>query len=469
MDLFVDTSAICAVAGHRDAAHLVSLALHRLQHRGAAGAAVGVADGHQVRFRAVKGPVHAGFDAEALDAMPGALAIGQVFGRLESDERLNGDWPDIDRTVFARHRGGPLVTAVSGRFTNGDRLRRDLIDAGAVFQTLSDAELLLHLVASSAQKTLVNRLVDALWRVEGAYSLLVLSESHLIAVRDPSGFRPLVLGRLGDVSVLATEDGAIRFIGGEARREVHPGELLVLDGRGVQSVTPFVRRDPSACVQEYVSLARTDAAPFGLSAHAVRVALGERLAMLHPSPEAEVVCALPGGGESAALGFARASGLPYEPGLLAEPAVSRRLVEPPSGIPGFGARARWQVVPAVVADRIVVLVAPSVTTGRTLRTAIRLLHEGGARAVHLRIASPPLRTSCPYGVSGPMPEEMLFTDEDTDRTDAIGARSVAWLSLKDLHEIASAPSEEARGLCDACFSKRRPLEPERLEDQLPLF
>ncbi|MEQ1500602.1 MAG: hypothetical protein ABMB14_00155 [Myxococcota bacterium] len=449
MDGFVDPTGLCAVAGHPDAGTLAAAGLAALRHRGDRGA-VAVADGATVRFAGDP-------NRTRLDAMPGGVAIAAASG---------GD--DGPRMVFVRPRGGALAAAVAGRFTNGARLRRELLDAGAVFAGPTDAELLVHLIAASHHKTFVNRLVEALWRVEGAYTLLVAVSDRVVAVRDPGGFRPLVLGRLGDATIVASEDGAVRVIGGEVRREVRAGELVVLDARGAaQSVNPFPARPPSACVQELIAVARDDAAPFGRSVAGIRRLLGERLGTSLPRPDADVVCAVPGA-ELAALGYARATGVPYEAAIAAEPPTGP-VPEPAASIRDFGARLAWRIVPSLVHGRSVALVASGLGTGRSLRKLVRLLREAGARAVHLRIAAPPVRASCPYGLVGPLTEELVMSRVGVHAAEVIGVTSVELLALDALHDVAGTGDAEVHGLCDACLSGRRPVEPERADDQLPLF
>jgi amidophosphoribosyltransferase len=316
----------------------------------------------------------------------------------------------------------------------------------------------------------VNRVVDALWRVEGAYALLVLTGELLVAVRDPAGFRPLVLGRVGDGAAVATEDAAIRAAGGEVRRALNPGEMLVLDGRGVQSVSPFPGRPPAACVQEVLALAAPDAAPFGRAVHDARAALGERLAATRPCPQADVVCGVPGW-DRAAVAYARASGLPYEAALLPGPPDEGDDPTEPIRV------ARWRAIGAAVAERVVVLVAPTVTTGRALGEAVATLRRAGAAAVHLRVAAPPVRAACPYGIACPTPEELWVHrlpgissggpvgGDDT----GLGAASVDALTLGDLRQLLGTGDPHVHGLCDACLSGERPLQPDRPDDQLPLF
>ncbi|MEZ4237668.1 MAG: hypothetical protein R3F59_16275 [Myxococcota bacterium] len=337
MDRFVDTVGLCGIAGARDAATRVALGLEALGHRG------------ELDRRIVA--------SEGLTAAPDAplrpgLAIGEVHGQPPA-EGLGGEAGE-ERLVVGRVRDRWVAVALAGRLTNGARLSEELTSGGAVLQTRTDAELLLHLIATSSQRRFVNCVVDALWRVEGAYSLLVLTSELLLAVRDPAGFRPLVLGRLNEAALVATEDAAVVAAGGEVRRPVQAGELLVLDGRGVQSVSPFPGRPPSACVQELVALAAPDAAPFGIAVAEARAALARRLAEVAPCPGAEVVCGVPGY-EQVALAWAEAAGLPLRAALVVVCGGSDGLDD----VRG----PRWRAVTAAVRGLAVVLVAPSVTTG----------------------------------------------------------------------------------------------------------
>jgi len=471
---FTDTGGLFAIAGHREAVHLTYLGLHAQQHRGTDGVGIAASDGSLVRLRHAHGLVAHALDAEVLQRVPGHVAMGMVHGSSERGSAIALPSPTVetpgrsrgDKLVFGRLTTGQVACAMTGHFTNGARLRRELTKSGALFQTLSDAELLLHLLAQSSQRTFVNRLVDALWKVQGAYCLVVMTEEHLVAVRDPSGFRPLVLGRLGDAMVVATEDSAVRFVGGEFRRDVRPGEMVVFDGRLHQGVRPFPPADLHPCVHEFVSLARPDAQVFGRAVHPVQVALGERLAKDSPCVTADVVIPVPGA-EAHAHGFAKAADKPLLDGILRDPFTLRRLEEPPAGLPNFGTRTHFRPIPAAVAGRVVCLVTPSLTTGHVLREAVTLLLEAGAHEVHLRIASAQIRATCPYGVASPAAEQ-LATEHQGDAAQWLGTASVAWLSLAALQQIA-AGTTPGDGRCDACFSGKIPLVYEESDDQLPLF
>ncbi len=470
MEGFSHTGALFAVAGHREAVHLTYLGLHAQQHRGTDGVGIASSDGSLLRLRHGSGLVAEVLDGPRLQLVKGQAAMGVLHG--SGAALLPAPTTEIpgastgDRMVFGRLATGQVACAMTGHFTNGARLRRELTENGALFQSPSDAELLLHLLAQSSQRTFVNRLVDALWKIQGAYSLIVMTEEHVVAVRDPSGFRPLVLGRLGDAMVVATEDSAVRFVGGDVRRDIRAGEMVVFDGRVQQGVRPFPPAELHPCVHEFVSLARPDAQVFGRSVHAVQVALGERLAGEAPCAQADVVVPVPGA-EAHAHGFARAMARPLLDGILRDPYASMRLEEPPAGLPHFGTRAHFRPIPAAVQGRSVCLVAPSLTTGHVLRKAVALLHEAGAKEVHLRIASAQIRAACPYGVASPAAEQ-LATEHEGDPARWLGATSVAWLSLAALQQVASGTTP-GDGRCDACFSGKVPLVYEETDDQLPLF
>ncbi|MEM6925902.1 MAG: hypothetical protein AAF602_03150 [Myxococcota bacterium] len=469
MEGFTDTGGLFAVAGHREAVHLTYLGLHAQQHRGTSGVGIVASDGSLLRLHHAPGLVAQALDGPTLQRVAGQVAMGVVHGSSHALPAPTVEVPGEsrgDQLVFGRLSTGQVACAMTGHFTNGARLRRELTENGALFQTPSDAELLLHLLAQSSQRTFVNRLVDALWKIEGAYSLIVMTEEHLVAVRDPSGFRPMMLGRLGDAMIVATEDSAVRFVGGDVRRDIRPGEMVVFDGRMQQGVRPFPPADLHPCVHEFVSLARPDAQVFGRAVHPVQVALGERLAAEAPCLQADVVIPVPGA-EAHGHGFAKSMERPLLDGILRDPFTSVHLEEPPAGLPHFGTRAHFRPIPAAVHGRSVCLVAPSLTTGHVLRKAIALLHEAGAREVHLRIASAQIRAACPYGVASPAAEQ-LATEHEGDPAQWLGAATVAWLSLAALQQVA-AGTTPGDGRCDACFSGKVPLVFEESDDQLPLF
>lgn len=449
MDGFRDGTGLFGVAGHGAATGLVGRGLSALQHRGAAGFALAVSDGHQVRAARGRGLVPAGLGG---DTLGGSVAIGQVTGGLGDPDLAGLPLDGGDRLVLGTWSGQSTAAAVAGRFTNGTRLRRELKARGALFQTESDAELLLHLVAQSAQRATVNRIVDALWKVEGAFSALVLGPEMLVAVRDPRGFRPLVMGRAEGALVLATEDTAVRDVGGVVQRELDPGELVVVERGAVQSVRPFTGSTRSSCSQELVGLARHDATVFQRSPYEVRVDLGQRLGRDAPCADGEVVVALPED-EPYGIGYARSAGIPYERGLT--PACWTGADE-----------GRWLTVPAVVRGRRVVLVARSLVTGRSIRQAVAALRAASAVDVHVRVATPAVRKACIYGVPSPTTDELAWTHRS--EPDALAA----WLDAAGVAFLGHDALREAlgpQGWCAACITGDQPVVPEEPDDQLPLF
>jgi amidophosphoribosyltransferase len=449
VDGFQDGSGLFGVAGSTAAAEQVAAGLGSLQHRGAAGVAIASADGRGVRSTRARGAVHQ-LSMDGLSELPGTLAIGQVHGGLGNPDLAGLPLDGGDRMVLGTWSGGELAAALAGRFTNGTRLRRELKAGGALFQTESDAEVLLHLIAQSRQTTVVNRVVDALWRVEGAFSLVLLGAEILVAVRDPRGFRPLVVGQNGGALVVASEDVAIRAVGGQVQRSVAPGEMIVVDRGAVQSVRPFPPQPASPCAQELIGLSRHDARLDGRAPYTVRTTLGERLGQAAPCAAAERVLALPRD-EPYALGYARVTGLPYERALVSA---------------WSGHADDWMVVPAVVEGKRVVLVSRSLLTGAEVREAVTRILAAGALDVHVRIATPPIKRACSYGVPSPTTDELASARREAVDELALwlDAASVDFLSLEALEEVLGDG-----GWCTGCLSGTLPVVPEEPDDQLPLF
>jgi amidophosphoribosyltransferase len=442
------------VIGHRDAVKRTMLGLHALQHRGLLGASMAVSDGDMVRSASGDGAVVDAMSHDRLDGLEGPIAVGMVRNNAESE------------IVFGRYRGGQLAVALSGRLTNGQRLRAELKEGGAFLSSHSDGEVLAKLLARAGQRTLVNRLIEALWKVEGGFAVMVLTEDRLIAGRDPRGLRPLVRGQIGDATVFASEEAAIRYAGGEVIADVAPGEVVIVDGVRPRVIRPFLRADSALCVQEPVALARADNVVPGSSVWTIRHGLGARLAREAPCPGATVVTCLSGGALASAQGFAQAARLRFEPSVLTErPAAPQTL----SLVPNAAARMRWAVVRDLVEEASVVLVTGPLHKHELVADAVALLMEAGATSVHLRVAAPPLRIGCPYGVLGPSSDELLVRDVDAILRKT-GVRSAEFLSREGLLDVAGRRADGSPRHCDACFSERLPLEPELVsDDQLLLF
>jgi amidophosphoribosyltransferase len=462
---FRDESGLFAVYGVHQAAHHTYLGLHALQHRGGGGAGIVASDGEMLRVHRQAGLVQEAFEGPQLQRLSGHIAVGQV-----SDGDPDPCSSDVEVPLFARYRDGQLTLAMNGRLANGAKLRQMLKSEGAVFQSRTDAEVILHLLANARQRTFVNRLVETLWQVDGAYALVACTEDCLVAVRDPRGFRPLLVGSLGDAVIVASEASAIRHVGGEVVREIEPGEMLVVDSSGSQSVSPFTARSRAACVQELISIAKNDASFAGLSAYDVRRELGCSLAREARCPNGEVVLAVPGAADVAALGYSTVSRTPYHCAVLKAPYTGRRYVEPSAGIPAFGTRLQLSVVPAVVDSRRVVLVSMTLLNGRLLKRLIRLIRESGAQEVHVRVASAPVRTACRCGIIGPAREELVsyLYPSEVDLAQWLGAASIAFLSLEGVREVLGTKGSDA-GFCMACFTGEIPFPMEEADDQLSLF
>ena len=462
MAALVDGSGLFGVARHRESAHRVYLGLHALQHRGTGSVGMAASDGQFVRG---DGLVQEALNGTQLGALQGHNCIGMV-----SAARADAIGEASNELVFSRYRGGQLAVAFTGRITNASGLRRSLKEDGALFQSNSDAELVSHLVAHASQTTAVNRLVNALWRIEGAFCALIATADHLVAVRDPRGFRPFWLGHLGTAVMFSTEEAAIRFAGGEPEREIAPGEMMIVDERGMQRITPFASQRPAACVQESISVTRSDSRVGTHDAWQLRVGLGERLAREAPCARGRVVIGVPGAGEAAAVGYGRAARIPYERGIVRAGYDHRDYAEPPSGVPDFHARLAYSVVPGAVNERAVVLVLPMVMIGDETAALVRMLRQAGAHEVHLRAASPPLRGPCPYGLQTPTADEISAGPADgADVARSLGADSLLSLSLDGLHAVTGRRVDGQALHCDACLSGTLPVLPEPEDDQLPLF
>lgn len=456
-----DESGVVAIAGSLQAAQLTVLGLRALQHRGARGAGIAASDGHLLRSVQGLGRVTDVFAGRDLAVLRAVAAVGQVWGRGErADEAELEAQTSANHPFMARFKDGQVAVAMNGRFANAASLRRELKALGALFSSTSDGELLLHLMARSAQTTTVNRLVDALWKVDGAFNVVLMTEDRLIAVRDPRGFRPLWAAQIGGAVGVATEDTALRLVGASDLRELEPGEMLIVDDTGPTIVRPLKRRPHAFCALEVSSTAAREASAFGHAVYRQRVEFGRKLAMESPV-DADLVLGLPGSSVPAALGFARAASLPFEAGLHRAPWAS-----PIVGAPSGEAELVWRPVPDVVEGKRVVLVLSVLGDGHDARRLVQLLRNTGALEVHLRVATPAVVASCPYGTASPTKEE-LVASQGTDAAalaEALGADSAACLTRDALQAILGES-----GHCMGCLGGAWPVPVESPEDQLGLF
>ena len=454
---------VFGVVGLTDAAQFVALGLHALQHRGQeAGGIVSHHPEHGFNSARRMGYVRDNFtSASVMDTLPGDLAIGHV---RYSTAGAKGQTAIRDvQPFFGEFAMGGAAIAHNGNITNATALRRELIERGSIFQSSSDTECIIHLMARSLQRTIPERIKDALRRVEGAYSIVAMTRTKLIGVRDPLGVRPLVLGRLGDGWVLASETCALDIIGAEFLREIAPGEMVVISAKdGLQSYQPFERARPRSCIFEQVYFSRPDSILGGRSVYETRHEIGVELAREAPS-EADLVCPVPDSGTPAAIGYAKESGIPFGFGIVRNQYVGRTFIEPTDHIRNMGVRLKLNVNRALVRGKRIVLVDDSVVRGTTSRKIKDMILEAGAAEVHFRIASPPTAWPCFYGVDTPERSKLLAaTMSESEMRNWIGVDSLRFISLDGLYRAAGEAAgrdPKAPAYCDACFSGDYPVAP----------
>jgi amidophosphoribosyltransferase len=449
---------VIGIFGHPEAANIAYLGLHALQHRGQESAGIVCTDGERLRWVREMGHVSEIFTAERLQHLPGFAAVGHVRYSTSGDSVLKNAQP-----IAVDYSGGSVAVAHNGNLVNADELRARLEDEGSIFQTTSDTEVVLHLVARSRETSLPGRVADALRAVRGAYSLALLSESMLIAVRDPMGFRPLSLGKIKDGWVVASETCAFELIEAEFVREIDPGEMVIIERHGnenrLTSVRPFPVQEPHRCVFEWVYFARPDSTIAGSSVYRAREQMGRRLALEHPVP-ADVVIPVPDSGTAAAIGYGQQSGIPFGQGLMRSHYVGRTFIEPSQQIRHFGVKLKLSPVREVLVGRRVVVVDDSIVRGTTSRKIIGMIRAAGAREIHVRISSPPTIGPCHYGIDTPRRDELIASAHSIEEIrQYIGADSLGYLSLDGLYAALSKSrsAEGGGGLCDACFSNEYPI------------
>jgi len=361
--------------------------------------------------------------------------------------------------VIAYSRG-ELAIAHNGNLTNARTLREELEQAGAIFQSTTDTEVMVHLIARSKEETLVKRIIEALLRCKGAYSLLFLSPEFMIATRDAYGFRPLVLGRLGDATVVASETCAFDLIEAEFLREIEPGEILVIGENGMESFKPFPEVNHKHCVFEFIYFARPDSFLFGRNVYQVRKELGKQLAK-EQTVDADIVIAVPDSGVPAAIGFSEESGLPLELGLLRSHYIGRTFIEPQQSIRNFGVKLKLNAIRDVLLEKRVVIIDDSIVRGTTSRKIVKMIRAAGAKEVHMRISSPPMKFSCYYGVDTPTKEELIANSLDVEEINKyITSDSLGYLSLEGVMKAVESYKrlEGRESFCDACFTGNYPVE-----------
>lgn len=451
-DRFHEECGVVGIFGHPEAANLAYLSLYALQHRGQESCGiVSAKDDFLISHRGL-GLVADVFNESIIRKLEGTAAIGHNRYSTSGQTLLKNAQP----FVVEFDRGG-LAVAHNGNLVNVADIRRRLQRQGSIFQSTVDSEVLIHLIATSQGERTADRVIDALHQVRGAYSLVFLRPTELIAARDPHGFRPLVLGSLPDSGgyVVCSETCALDLIGAVYEREVEPGEVLRITAAGVESFKPFPPAPPARCIFEYIYFARPDSVVYERNVYAVRKELGRQLAREQPA-DADCVIAVPDSGMPAALGFAEESGLPFELGLTRNHYVGRTFIEPQSEIRHFGVKVKLNAQPQLLVGKRVVVVDDSIVRGTTSRKIVDMLRIAGATEVHMRISSPPTISSCFYGIDTPTSEELIASSHSIDEIrEFLGADSVGYLSEAGM--LAFLPVEDRDGYCAACFTRRYPV------------
>jgi amidophosphoribosyltransferase len=458
---------VFGVVGAADAAQFVALGLHALQHRGQEAGGIVTHDA-ETGFNSARrfGYVRDNFTSpDIMATLPGPIAIGHV---RYSTTGSKGHTAIRDvQPFFGEFSMGGAAIAHNGNITNAVALRKELIERGSIFQSSSDSECIIHLMARSLQRNIPERMKDALRRVEGAFSIVAMTRTKLIGVRDPLGVRPLVLGKIGGEGnggyVLSSETCALDIIGADFLREIEPGEMVVIsEAEGLQSYHPFERARPRFCIFEHVYFSRPDSILGGRSVYETRRQIGVELAREAPV-EADLVCPVPDSGTPAAIGYSQESGIPYAMGIIRNQYVGRTFIEPTEQIRNMGVRLKLNINRALVAGKRVVLVDDSVVRGTTSRKIKEMILDAGAAEVHFRIASPPTAWPCFYGVDTPQREKLLAaTMSEDEMREHLGVDSLKFISLDGLYRaVGEAKGRDAKSpaYCDACFSGQYPVAP----------
>jgi len=444
MDKFKDECGVFGIFGHPEAANLTYLGLYALQHRGQESAGIVAADGERMRVSRAMGQVAEAFDEDALAKLPGHLAIGHTRYSTAGESKLENAQPFL---IDCAH--GQIAVAHNGNLVNARELRDDLVRRGSIFQTSSDTEVVLHLYARSKAPSVDEALVESIGQVTGAFSLVLLTRNRLIAARDPHGFRPLAVGRLGDAWIVCSETCALDLIGATYVRDVEPGELVIISDGGLRSIRAFPEAPHSHCVFEHVYFARPDSYVFGASVNEVRTELGRTLAR-EALVDADVVVPIPDSGVCAAVGYAEEAKLPLRMGLIRNHYVGRTFIQPQQSIRHFGVKVKLNPVRSILEGKRVVLLDDSIVRGTTSRKIVKMVKAAGAREVHLRISCPPTISPCFYGVDTPSKNELIASSHTIeDIRKYVQADSLAYLSLEGLRR---AVGKEQNSYCTSCYT-----------------
>lgn len=438
------------IYGHRDAARLTYLGLYSLQHRGEEAAGLVTYDGKMMHVRKEMGLVSEVFDEQTLRRLPGRMAIGHTRYSTTGSSTLKNSQPLV--VTYAK---GSIAVAHNGNLVNAVELRRKLETDGSIFQTTVDSEIMLHMLARSTHEQFEDDLVDCLRKLRGAFTLLFMTERALIGIRDPNGFRPLVLGRLNKTFVLASETCALDIIGAKLVREVEPGEVLIIESNGIRSLYPFKDepRQLSQCLFEHVYFSRPDSVVFGQGVQDVRLKLGRQLAREHPV-EADLVMPIPDSGNFAALGYSLESGIPFTLAIIRNHYVGRTFIQPSQEIRDLKIRVKFNPIKEIIKGQRLVIVDDSIIRGNTTRARIKSLREAGAKEIHMRVSCPPTKFSCFYGIDFPTTKELIANTRSLEEiAKFIGVESLGYLSLDGTLKAV----DRSENYCTACWSGSYPI------------
>ncbi len=464
MDELKEDCGVFGIWDDNDAAKLTYLGLYALQHRGQESAGIAISDGTKLYSYKQMGYVNEVFNEHVLAMLRGKNAIGHVRYSTYGSSDLRNAQP-----FAVEYKAGGLAIAHNGNIVNYETIRTRLENEGSIFQSTMDTEVIVHLVAKSNRETLHERLAEALNEIRGAYSLLVLTENELIAVRDPYGFRPLVIGTINDKFVFASETCAFDLIGAKYMRDVSPGEMIMVNKSGMRSYRFSDRTTRGAqCVFEHIYFARPDSIVFGKSVYSIRVELGKMLGKESPV-DADIIVPVPDSGVPAAIGYAQQTGIPFQMALIRNHYVGRTFIQPQQSIRDFNVRVKLNPISELIEGKEIVVIDDSIVRGTTSRKLIKMIRDAGAKKVHFRISSPPIASSCYYGIDTPTKEELIAANHALKEINAfIGADSLAYLSLEGLRAVVRY---DADNFCYACFNGDypEPFETSKRDHQLILF
>jgi amidophosphoribosyltransferase len=445
---------IVGVYGHPEAANIAYLCMYALQHRGQESAGIVSSTGKRWFSNRAMGLVQDVFDEDNLLKLPGSLAVGHVRYSTAGSSLLKNAQP-----YAIEGSKGRLAVAHNGNLVNSRTLRKELEDHGSIFQSSTDTEVLVHVMAQSNSNKFIEKISHAANKIKGAFSVVFMADNKIAGCRDPWGFRPLVLGKLDKGYLLASETCALDLVGAKLIREIQPGEVVIIDEDGIHTFNPMPKVKRARCIFELIYFARPDSKVFGESVYEARKRLGARLYEEQPA-DADVVISVPDSGRVASIGYAQAAGLPYEEGLIRNHYVGRTFIEPSHAIRHFGVKVKLNAVRSVLKGKRVVVIDDSIVRGTTSQKIVHMVRElGGAKEVHFRISSPPVSFPCYYGIDTPTREELIFNvmgEEVNKINDFIGSDSLGYLTVDGIHKACK--KEQVCDYCDACFTGNYPVE-----------